>query len=103
MHFSLRLSVLLLALSAGISSVGTKRFTQSPSNADGLVGSIQYSHKRVANADLRLYVFKPLDLKATDKRSAILLFAGGGWRTLNPAAMARRARDFAAKGLISVV
>ena len=36
-------------------------------------------YKRVGERELRLYVIKPSDWKATDHRPAMVFFHGGGW------------------------
>lgn len=41
--------------------------------------------KRVENRALKLFVFKPADWRATDRRPALVLFHGGSWTGGRPA------------------
>ena len=41
-------------------------------------------YKSVGGRELKLHVFEPAGLKATDKRPAILFFFGGGWQGGTP-------------------
>lgn len=52
---------------------------------------------------MKLWVFSPDDLKASDVRPAILLFGGGGWTSESPLQFSPQARYLATKGLIAVV
>lgn len=42
-------------------------------------GSETLVYKRAGSMPLKLYVEKPADWKASDKRPAIVFFFGGGW------------------------
>ncbi len=57
-------------------------------------------YKTVDGDELYLYAFYPEDLKPGDRRPAIVMFHGGGWRQGSPASMAPFARYFAERGLV---
>jgi len=82
--------------------------SSSPTTSDAslqpsLTGATDFVYKRVSGAELKLWVFSPSDLNASEARPAILFFAGGGWTNQNPAQLSPQARYFATKGLVTVV
>lgn len=99
---------LLIALSLLASSVVTSGQAMPPAALEAnlrqsLAGAASFVYKRASAADLKLWVFSPSDLQATDRRPAILFFGGGGWTNQNPAQFSPQARYFATKGLVTVV
>jgi acetyl esterase len=59
-------------------------------------------YKNVDGRELKLYVFKPTDWKADDKRPAIVFFHGGGWTGGSPAAFMRQSEYLASRGMVAV-
>jgi acetyl esterase/lipase len=51
---------------------------------------------------MRLFVAKPTDWKATDRRPALVFFFGGGWTTGTPASSVSWARFAAELGLVGI-
>src|SRR5438552_14262283 len=59
------------------------------------------TYKEVAGTKLEIWIWKPADWKATDKRSAIVFYHGGGWRGGAPNAFARQSAKLAELGMVA--
>lgn len=59
-------------------------------------------YKRVADRELSLYIVRPADWKAGDRRPAIVFFHGGGWTGGAPTQFNEHSRYFASRGLVCV-
>ncbi|PAW86613.1 MAG: lipase [Pedosphaera sp. Tous-C6FEB] len=59
-------------------------------------------YKKVDGRDLRLFIVKPDDWKATDQRPALVLFHGGGWTGGTPTQFNDQAAYLAKRGLVCV-
>jgi acetyl esterase/lipase len=59
-------------------------------------------YKKTDGEDLKLYLYKPENWKATDHRPLMLMYHGGGWRGGNPAQYANQCRDYAKKGFVAI-
>ena len=59
-------------------------------------------YKRVGERQLKLYVTKPADWKAGDKRPAIVFFHGGGWVGGAPGQFTKHAEYLATRGMVAV-
>lgn len=59
-----------------------------------------FVYKKVDGRELKLYVSKPADWKASDKRPAIVFFHGGGWVGGTPASFNEHCEYFATRGLV---
>jgi acetyl esterase len=59
------------------------------------------TYKEAGGTKLELWVWKPPGWKATDKRSAIVFYHGGGWRGGAPAAFARQSAKLAELGMMA--
>lgn len=57
-------------------------------------------YKMVGDVELKLHVFEPEGLKATDQRPAIVFFFGGAWSGGSPKQFYQQARDLADIGLV---
>ena len=57
-------------------------------------------YKTVEGRQLRLYVVKPADWKAADRRPAIVFFHGGGWTGGRPTQFNEHGTHFAARGMV---
>jgi len=77
--------------------------TPNPNLEASLTGATQYVYKRVAGAELKLWVFWPRALMPSEARPAIVLFGGEGWTTQSPAQFTPQARYLATKGMVAVV
>jgi acetyl esterase/lipase len=62
---------------------------------------VEYVYAQPGGTQLIAYVFSPDDSSAT-KRSAIVLFHGGGWAMGEPAWAFSRAKHFAERGMVAV-
>jgi acetyl esterase/lipase len=65
-------------------------------------GATERIFKQVGGADLKLYVFKPADLKPAERRPAAIYFAGGGWTNLRVDAGFALASRLASLGLVAI-
>jgi predicted alpha/beta-hydrolase family hydrolase len=59
------------------------------------------TYKEIAGLKLELWMWKPVDWKATDKRGAIVFYHGGGWRSGGPPAFARQSAKLAEDGMVA--
>jgi acetyl esterase len=60
----------------------------------------KFVYKKVADRDMNLFVSKPADWKASDKRPAIVFFHGGGWVGGAPSKFNDHCKYFASRGLV---
>jgi acetyl esterase len=58
-------------------------------------------YKEVAGKALEIWIWKPADWKAEDRRSAIVFYHGGGWSGGSPTAFARQSAKLAARGRVA--
>jgi acetyl esterase/lipase len=65
-------------------------------------GAEAHVYKTVGDVKLNLYVFKPADWKAGDKRPAVVFFFGGGWANGSPGVFERQCRHFAERGMVAI-
>ena len=59
-------------------------------------------YKTIGQRKLTLYVTKPKDWKATDKRPAIVFFHGGGWVGGQPGQFTEHSKYLASRGMVCV-
>lgn len=67
---------------------------------DALADELVY--KKVADRELKLFVEKPADWKAADKRPAIVFFFGGGWVGGTPTQFKKQSEYLATRGMVGV-
>jgi acetyl esterase len=60
----------------------------------------RFVYKKVGDRELSLWVTKPADWKASDKRPAIVFFHGGGWVGGTPDRFSDHCKYFASRGLV---
>ena len=60
-----------------------------------------YIYKQTPQGELAMYVHFPEDWTANDKRSAIVFFFGGGWRTGEVEQFVPQAEYFANRGMVT--
>ena len=65
-------------------------------------GATERVFKQVGGAELKLYVFKPTDLKPSERRPAAIYFAGGGWTNLRVETGFPLASRVASMGMVGV-
>jgi len=85
------------SLIAGGPSVGR---AQAPAQIPA--GATERVYKQAGGADLKLYVFKPAGLKASERRPAAIYFAGGAWTNLRVDSGFPLASRLAAMGMVGV-
>lgn len=59
-----------------------------------------YVYKKVDGRELKIYVVKPADWKATDTRPAIVFYHGGGWVGGSPGQFAEHSKYLASRGMV---
>lgn len=69
---------------------------------DSIVGAEKMSYRDGEHA-MNLFVFKPQDWKAEDRRSAFVYFFGGGWTKGTPLKVANTAKRAAERGMVGIV
>lgn len=82
----------------------TVAFTALPicaQKADSPPPTEKLTYKEVSGTKLEIWMWKPADWKATDKRSAIVFYHGGGWRGGNPNAFSRQSARLAERGMVA--
>jgi acetyl esterase/lipase len=73
-----------------------------PRERPNLDGVESHVYKQVGDVELKLYVFKPMDWQATDKRPAIVFYFGGGWRSGTPTQFVPQAKYLASRGMVAL-
>lgn len=58
-------------------------------------------YKEIGKIKLELWIYKPADWKASDQRSAIVFYHGGGWRSGSPSAFSRQSARLAERGMVA--
>jgi acetyl esterase/lipase len=58
--------------------------------------------KTIKDVELKLYVFEPEGLKATESRPAIVFFFGGGWRGGTPEQFYPQSKYLASRGMVAI-
>lgn len=58
-------------------------------------------YKEVDGKKLEIWVWKPANWQAGDRRSAIVFYHGGGWRNGSPTAFARQSATLAGRGMVA--
>lgn len=67
-----------------------------------LAGSRAEIYKTIAGVKLPLHIFEPNDLKAGDKRPAIVFFFGGGWNSGSPTQFEKQCAYLASRGMVAI-
>lgn len=62
----------------------------------------RFVYKKVGDREMQLFVVKPADWKAADRRPALVLFHGGGWVGGGPTQFNDQAKYLASRGLVCV-
>jgi acetyl esterase len=60
------------------------------------------TYKKTSGRELKLFIDKPADWKASDKRPAIVFFFGGGWVAGTPEQFKSQGTYLATRGMVSV-
>lgn len=58
-------------------------------------------YKEVGGTKLSIWIWKPAGWTASDKRSAIVFYHGGGWRNGSPTAFSRQSAKLAERGMVA--
>jgi acetyl esterase len=63
--------------------------------------TVKLVYKNVGQTELVVWVWKPVEWRATDRRPAMVFYHGGGWDSGTPAALSRQAARFAELGMVA--
>jgi acetyl esterase len=80
----------------GQAEKGKKDFAPAPD------GGEKHVYKKVGDAELSLFVYKPTGHKADAKVPAIVFFFGGGWSSGSPGQFERQCKYLAERGMVAV-
>jgi hypothetical protein len=81
--------------------VGRDAWSADAKGKSAFVGE-QHIYKKVDDRELRAFVVKPDGWKASDQRSALVLFHGGGWTGGTPTQFNDQAKYLATRGMVCV-
>lgn len=70
-------------------------------NVDGFRPDKVVVYKTVGEVELKIHIFNPADLKASDKRPAIVFFFGGGWVNGSPTQFFPHCKYLARRGMVA--
>lgn len=73
----------------------------SPPKTDGIEPERLIPYKTVDGVELKLHVFEPEGLKASDHRAAIVFFFGGGWTGGDAKQFYQQARAMSDRGMVA--
>ncbi len=59
-------------------------------------------YKTVGDVNLNIYIFEPENHQASDRRSAIVFFFGGGWRSGSPQQFEEHCKYLASRGMVAM-
>lgn len=59
-------------------------------------------YKKIGDRELKLFIVRPADGTASNRRPAIVFFHGGGWVGGSPGQFSEHARYFASRGLVCI-
>jgi acetyl esterase len=76
--------------------------TSPETTPTSLPGAEAHIYRSGSPEPMRLFVFKPKDWKAEDRRPAVIFFFGGGWSKGTPEKSAGWAKHFAKLGLVGI-
>jgi acetyl esterase len=95
--FSAFLLLSLVAAPAATPATGEVGTTPKKSAAPAAESQV---YKKVGEKELKLFIEKPADWKATDRRPAIVFFFGGGWVGGNPEQFRKQSEYLATRGMV---
>lgn len=90
-----------IAICGFLISVGLCAAVNAAPRAAGAPGE-PIVYKKVDGRELRLFVVKPEDWKASDQRPAVVFFHGGGWVGGSPGQFSDQCQYLATRGLVCV-
>lgn len=76
-------------------------FSLPAADAPGKADEVRI-YKKVGDRELKLFIAKPADWKATDRRPALVFFFGGGWVGGTPEQFRGQSEYLATRGLVGI-
>ena len=83
-------------------SVGRSQALAPPAAVQIPAGASERVFKQIGGTELKLYVFKPGEMKPSERRPAVIYFAGGAWTNLRVDSGFPLATRLASMGMIGV-
>ena len=101
------LAINLIACSSGeekqeSASIAKPKVITESKSIDDATPSKLIEYKKIDGVSLSLHVFNPEGHKASDHRSAIVFFHGGGWNQGHPSHFYRQSQHLANKGMVAI-
>ena len=90
------------ALLISVAVVVGLAFQSRAQESSPVVGPVEHVYATHAGVALKAYVFSPVPKKTNTRRSAIVIFHGGGWTIGSPEWAFPRAEHFAEQGMVAV-
>jgi len=101
--FHLLAMLLLTCLGAGtLAAQDEQAQPGAPEVTQDIPGAERLVYKSVGGVDLPLFVFRPEDLQASDRRPAIVFYFGGGFKSGSPTQFAPQAEYLASRGMVAI-
>lgn len=97
-------AALLLALPAHAANAAKSGKAEKAAKGDAALPqpTEKRTYKEIGGVKLEIWIYKPADWKASDKRSAIVFYHGGGWRNGSPSAFSRQSAKLAERGMVAM-
>ena len=96
----------LLVLLSATASVGAQNKNQNQGRQRNyppvMNGAEVETYKKVGDTELKIWIFKPAEHKASDERPAVVFFFGGGWRAGSPQQFEQHCRYLAKRGMVAM-
>lgn len=97
---------LLFVLALGCVSVATSATAAEPARKKVVTALPEPAEKRtyksIGGTDLQIWIWKPADWQASDRRPAVVFYHGGAWRAGSPSAFSRQSARLAARGMVAL-
>ena len=98
-------TILAVLLAANCVWAQTKKQTQPKKQPDYppvMEGAIVETYQKMGQTELKVWIFKPADHKASDKRPAVVFFFGGGWKNGTPKQFEQHCRHLVKRGVVAM-
>ena len=96
---TLLLTTAILSASLDLSAASKQRAKPAPKS---LPGSHAEIYKKIGDIELPIHIFEPKNHQSKDRRPAIVLFFGGGWRSGSPKQFQNHCEYLASRGMVAM-
>ena len=94
--------VLTVALTLSLDAYAQNRQKKSANYPPQLEGAQVEVYKKVGDVELNIYIYNPVDHKASDQRPVSVFFFGGGWKSGTPAQFEEHCKYLASRGMVAM-